>query len=121
MVCDPPPEDVEGIFAEVIAHMSDAGPDCSGSPHRTPPGSTFVCFACARRFGPDHVNLDARDNVICGECWVADPPPVDVEGIFAEVTAHMSDGAERQQACAISAVCPDCGGTACNGWCANGC
>ena len=61
----------------------------------TPPGATFVCFACARRLRPDHVNLDDGNHPICGECWVADPPSEDVDGIFAEVMAHMSDEAER--------------------------
>ena len=61
----------------------------------TPRGATFVCFACHRRVSGDDVNLDADNNLICGECYLADPPPEDVAGIFAEVTAHMSDEAER--------------------------
>lgn len=61
----------------------------------TPPAESLVCFACRHRFRADDVNLDAHDNLICGDCWVADPPPEDVEGIFWEVIAHMSDEAER--------------------------
>ena len=53
--------------------------------------ATFGCFACRKRFRAVEANLDAASNLICGECYVADPPPEDVEGIFAEVTAHMSD------------------------------
>ena len=87
----------------------------------TPPGTTFVCFACHRRVSGDDVNLDAENNLICGECYLADPPPEDVDGIFAEVIAHMSDEVELQRRCAIKGVCPDCGGTTYNGWCANGC
>jgi hypothetical protein len=37
--------------------------------------------------------LDAQNNLVCGECYVANPPPEDVEGIFAQVIAHMSDEA----------------------------
>ena len=47
----------------------------------TPLDPTFTCFAC----------LDAQNNLICGECYGANPPIVDVEIIFAQVIAHMSD------------------------------
>ena len=57
----------------------------------TPFTVTFVCFSCQRCFPGVDANLDAASNLICGACYVADPPPVDVEGIFAEVTAHMRD------------------------------
>ncbi len=51
---------------------------------------TFACFACQGLFPPNDANLDAQ-NHLCSKCYVANPPPEDVEGIFAEVIAHMSD------------------------------
>jgi hypothetical protein len=42
-------------------------------------------------FGPNDANLDAQNNLICGECYVANPPLVDVEIIFTQVIAHMSE------------------------------
>jgi len=59
-----------------------------------PPGWTFRCSACIGRFPPIHANLDAAGKLICGECWVANPPQEDVDRIFAEVMAHMSKEAE---------------------------
>jgi hypothetical protein len=37
--------------------------------------------------------LDAENHLICGGCYLADPPLADVNGIFAEVIAHMADPA----------------------------
>ena len=59
----------------------------------TPLDPTFACFACQGFFGPNDANLDGQNHLICSECYVANPPPEDVEGIFAEVIAHMSDEA----------------------------
>jgi hypothetical protein len=59
----------------------------------TPVDPTFTCFACHHDFGPNDAKLDAQNNLICGECYVADPPIVAVEFIFAQVVAHMSDEA----------------------------
>jgi hypothetical protein len=59
----------------------------------TPLDPTFTCFACHHDFGPNDANLDAQSNLICGECYGANPPIVDVEIIFAQVIAHMSDEA----------------------------
>jgi hypothetical protein len=57
----------------------------------TPSDVTFVCFACHRPFCGDDANLDAENHLICGECYLADPPLEDVNGIFAEVIAHLGD------------------------------
>jgi hypothetical protein len=59
----------------------------------TPLDPTSACFACHHDFGPNDANLDAKNNLICDECYVANPPPEDVEIIFAQVIAHMSDEA----------------------------
>ena len=59
----------------------------------TPVDAVFTCFACHHYFRADDANLDAQNHLICGECYVANPPIEDVEGIFAEVIAHMSDQA----------------------------
>ncbi len=59
----------------------------------TPLDPTFACFACQGVFRPNDANLDAQNHLICCECYVANPPPEDVEGIFAQVIAHMSDEA----------------------------
>jgi len=57
----------------------------------TPLDPTFACFACQHDFRHNDANLDAHNNLICGECYIANPPIVDVEIIFAQVIAHMSD------------------------------
>jgi hypothetical protein len=54
---------------------------------------TFACFACHCHSRGDDANLDATGHLVCGPCWVADPPLEDVNGIFAEVIAHMADPA----------------------------
>jgi len=59
----------------------------------TPLDPTFTCFACHHDFGPNDANLDAQNNLICGKCYGANPPIVDVDIIFAQVIAHMSDEA----------------------------
>jgi hypothetical protein len=59
----------------------------------SPRDLTFVCFACHHRFRGDDANLDAESHLICGECYLAHPPLEDVNGIFAEVIAHMADPA----------------------------
>jgi hypothetical protein len=59
----------------------------------TPLDPTFVCFACHHDFRHYDANLDAQNNLICIQCYVANPPTVDVEIIFAQVIAHMSDEA----------------------------
>jgi hypothetical protein len=51
----------------------------------------FVCFACHRRSRGNDASLDAAGHLVCGPCYVADPPLEDVNGIFAEVVAHMTD------------------------------
>ena len=61
------------------------------SSHIRPLEPTFSCFACHHDFGPNDVNLDAQNNLICGACYGANPPIVDVEIIFAQVIVHMSD------------------------------
>jgi hypothetical protein len=57
----------------------------------TPLDPTFACFACHHDFRPNDANLDAQNNLVCGECYYANPPLVDVEIIFAQVIAHMSE------------------------------
>jgi len=57
----------------------------------TPLEPTFACFACHQDFGHNDANLDAQNNLTCDECYVANPPLVDVETIFAQVIAHMSE------------------------------
>jgi len=59
----------------------------------TPIDAVFTCFACHHDFGHNDANLDAQNNLICIQCYVANPPTVDVEIIFAQVIAHMSDEA----------------------------
>ena len=86
-------QDIDRTLAEIRARLRDQATclPTSPSPYPCPEGWTFLCFACARRFPPVYANLDAAGKLVCGECWVANPPPVDVEGIFAEVIAHLSD------------------------------
>lgn len=57
----------------------------------TPLDPKFTCFACQGFFGPNDANLDAQNHLICSECYVANPPIVDVEIIFAQVIAHMRE------------------------------
>ena len=59
----------------------------------TPRDVTFACFACQRFFRHNDANLDAQNHLICGECYIANPPMQDVESIFAQVIAHMSNEA----------------------------
>jgi hypothetical protein len=59
----------------------------------TPLDPTFACVACHHNFSHNDANLDAQNNLICSECYYANPPLVDVEIIFAQVIAHMSDEA----------------------------
>ena len=54
---------------------------------------TFVCFVCHCHSRGNDANLDAEGHLVCGPCYVADPPLEDVNGIFAEVIAHMADPA----------------------------
>jgi hypothetical protein len=49
----------------------------------TPLDPTFACFACLHYFRANDANLDALNNLVCGECYVANPPIEDVESIFA--------------------------------------
>jgi hypothetical protein len=56
----------------------------------TPLDPTFACFACHHDFGPNDANLDAQNNLNCGKCYVADPPIVDVEIIFAQMCGLLS-------------------------------
>jgi hypothetical protein len=56
----------------------------------TPLDPTFACFACHHDFRHNDANLDDQNHLVCGECYVANPPPQDVEIIFAQVIAHMS-------------------------------
>jgi hypothetical protein len=50
----------------------------------TPLEPTFVCFACHHDFRHYDANLDAQNHLICGGCYIANPPLVDVEIIFAQ-------------------------------------
>ena len=42
-------------------------------------------------FSHNDANLDDQNHLICVECYIANPPLVDVEIIFAQVMVHMSD------------------------------
>ena len=59
----------------------------------TPIDAVFTCFACLHYFRANDANLDAQNNLVCGVCYYANPPLVDVEFIFAQVIAHMIDQA----------------------------
>jgi hypothetical protein len=39
------------------------------------------------------IPMDARNDLVCGECYIANPPLVDVDIIFAQVIAQMIDEA----------------------------
>ncbi len=39
----------------------------------TPLDPTFACFACHHDFGPNDANLDAQNNLVCGECYICQP------------------------------------------------
>ena len=56
----------------------------------TPLDPTFVCFACHHDFRHNDANLDEQNNLICIQRYVANPPTVDVEIIFAQIgRAHV--------------------------------
>ena len=56
----------------------------------TPIDAVFTCFACLHYFRANDANLDAQNSLVCGECYIANPPLADVQIIFAQVIAHMS-------------------------------
>jgi hypothetical protein len=58
---------------------------------------TKSAYATAKQlmvyYGHNDANLDDQNHLVCGTCYGANPPLVDVEIIFAQVIAHMSDEA----------------------------
>jgi hypothetical protein len=52
----------------------DPNPQGLGSSHIRPLEPTFSCIACHHDFGPNDANLDAQSHLICGACYVANPP-----------------------------------------------
>lgn len=51
--------------------------------------AALLCTNCQAAIVADLAGLDAAGRVLCAECYLADPPAADVDGVFAEVAAHM--------------------------------
>jgi hypothetical protein len=61
----------------------------------------FRCEDCRKWFSYLEVNLKANDALVCTFCYLENPPPEDIDGVFAEVMAHMDDpiqGVQRHAA-----------------------
>jgi hypothetical protein len=57
---------------------------------RPRPGeSAFRCRSCSEWHPYTELNIDADDVPVCNDCYLENPPPEDVDGVFAEVIAHM--------------------------------
>lgn len=48
----------------------------------------FLCFRCEQVFPSHHMALDAHGRVVCLDCYLDNPPQIDVDGVFAEVAAR---------------------------------
>lgn len=95
--------------------------------------ATFLCFSCGKRAPHDDAQLDSDDNLVCGACYLLDPPQQDVDGVVNDVAerlrreafqektrehwAEMSRAYNGEQ----TGVCDTCGGRSCNGSCNHGC
>jgi hypothetical protein len=50
----------------------------------------FRCRHCGALAPVDQMQLDAEGAEICPECYLKEPPAVDVDGVFAEVAASYA-------------------------------
>jgi hypothetical protein len=57
----------------------------------------FRCEDCRKWFSYLEVNLKANDALVCTFCYLENPPPEDIDGVFAEVMAHMDDPIQGMQ------------------------
>ena len=56
-----------------------------------PGPNVFRCQDCGEWCGLIELNLTANDAPVCIACYLENPPPEDIEGVFAEVMAHMDE------------------------------
>ena len=96
-------------------------------------GSLFRCLSCGV-IAPHHdAQLDSDNNLVCGACYLLDPPQEDVDIAVDAVAERLAReareektrehwaGMVRAQNRETSGVCDTCGGRTCDGRCGHGC
>lgn len=89
------------------------------------PVALFRCMSCGFQTPHDDAQLDSDNNLICGACYLLDPPQQDIdiavnavaERLRRDHWAEMSRAHNRE----MGGVCDTCGSGTCDGRCGNGC
>jgi hypothetical protein len=55
----------------------------------------FLCFRCEEIYPTHQIALDVSGRLVCICCYLENPSPVDVDGVFAEVAARFEREAEQ--------------------------
>jgi hypothetical protein len=85
----------------------------------------FTCARCGFDTPHQDAQLDGENRLVCGECYLNDPPQADVdiavdavaERLRREHWAEMSRAYNRE----TEGVCGACGGITHDGRCSHGC
>ena len=85
----------------------------------------FLCMSCGFNTPHDDAQLDIDNNLVCGACYLLDPPQADIdiavdavaERLRREHWAEMSRAHNRE----MGGACDTCGGRTCDGSCNHGC
>jgi hypothetical protein len=83
----------------------------------------FRCMSCGFLAPHDDAQLDIDNNLVCGACYLADPPQQDIDIAINDVAERLrrEHWAEMSRAYNRESVCDACGGRACDGSCNHGC
>ncbi len=90
----------------------------------TPP--TFRCINCGFDTPHDDAQLDLDNNLICGACYLLDPPQADIDIAIDAVAErlrrdHWAEMSRAYNCEPVSGVCGACGGKTSEGRCGHGC
>lgn len=85
----------------------------------------FYCVSCGHRAPHDDAQLDSDNNLVCGACYLLDPPQQDIDGAVNAVAErlrreHWAEMA-RVENSRQEGVCGACGGRTSDGRCGHGC
>lgn len=87
--------------------------------------TAFLCLSCGLMAPNADAQLDNDNNLVCGACYLLDPPQGDIDRVVDDVAerlrrdhwAEMSRAHNRE----AGGVCDTCGGRSCDGSCGHGC
>jgi hypothetical protein len=87
--------------------------------------AVFCCLSCGKMEPHGDAQLDIDNNLVCGACYLLDPPQQDIDAAVSDVAerlrrehwAEMSRAYNRE----TESVCDTCGGRTHDGRCGHGC